>query len=88
MAAGLASVLVPFPFAVDDHQTANARFLTEAGAAQLMQQSALDADSLSMLLHALFTDRARLHTMAQNAYGLARRDAARRVADICEELAV
>ena len=87
MAAGLASVLVPFPFAVDDHQTANARFLSEAGAAQLVQQSALDADRLSALLRELLSDRARIHDMAQSAYRLARRDAARRVADICEELA-
>jgi UDP-N-acetylglucosamine--N-acetylmuramyl-(pentapeptide) pyrophosphoryl-undecaprenol N-acetylglucosamine transferase len=87
MAAGLASVLVPFPFAVDDHQTANARFLSEAGAAQLVQQSALDTDSLSALLRSLLSDRARIHDMAQSAYRLARRDAARSVADICEELA-
>jgi UDP-N-acetylglucosamine--N-acetylmuramyl-(pentapeptide) pyrophosphoryl-undecaprenol N-acetylglucosamine transferase len=87
MAAGLASVLVPFPFAVDDHQTVNARFLTEAGAAQLMPESAMDAGSLSALLQSLLGDRSRLHAMAQNAYRLARRDAARRVADICEELA-
>ena len=87
MAAGLASVLVPFPFAVDDHQTANARFLSEAGAARLVQQAALDADSLSALLRTLLGDRARIHDMAQSAYRLARRDAARSVADICEELA-
>ena len=86
MAAGLASVLVPFPFAVDDHQTANARFLSEAGAAKLVQQSALDADRLSVLLRKLLTDRVRLHDMAQSAYRLARRDAARSVADICEGL--
>jgi len=87
MAAGLASVLVPFPFAVDDHQTANARFLTEAGAAQLMPQSELNPDSLSALLSSLLTDRTRLHAMAQNAYRLSGRNATRSVADICEELA-
>jgi len=87
MAAGLASVLVPFPFAVDDHQTANARFLTHADAACLVQQSDLDPKSLSALLGSLLDDRERLHLMAENAYRLARRDAARDVADACEGVA-
>ncbi len=86
MAAGKASVLVPFPFAVDDHQTANARFLTQAGAAQLMPQTELDPKSLSVLLHSLLSDRTRLDAMAKNAYRLAKRDATRSVADVCEEL--
>jgi len=87
MAAGVASLLVPFPFAVDDHQTVNARFLTGAGAALLMQQAELNPGSLSTLLNSLLADRARLHAMAQSAYRLAIRDATRRVADVCEELA-
>ncbi len=87
MAAGVASILVPFPFAVDDHQTVNARFLTEAGAARLMQQTELNPDTLSALLVSLLLDRAQLHAMAQRAYGLAMRDATRRVADACEGLA-
>jgi UDP-N-acetylglucosamine--N-acetylmuramyl-(pentapeptide) pyrophosphoryl-undecaprenol N-acetylglucosamine transferase len=87
MAAGVAAVLVPFPFAVDDHQTVNARFLTEAGAAELMPQSAMDPSTLASLLQALLGDRARLHAMALKGYQLARRDATQRVADVCEELA-
>jgi UDP-N-acetylglucosamine--N-acetylmuramyl-(pentapeptide) pyrophosphoryl-undecaprenol N-acetylglucosamine transferase len=87
MAAGVASILVPFPFAVDDHQTVNARFLSEAGAARLMPQDGLDAESLARQLRELLSDRARLHLMAQRAYRVAQRDATRRVADICEELA-
>lgn len=87
MAAGLPAVLVPFPFAVDDHQTANARFLTEAGAGRLMPQHTMTAQTLSMLLGSLLSDRAGLHAMAQAAYRLAKRDATRRVADVCEELA-
>ncbi|MBT8429102.1 MAG: UDP-N-acetylglucosamine--N-acetylmuramyl-(pentapeptide) pyrophosphoryl-undecaprenol N-acetylglucosamine transferase, partial [Gammaproteobacteria bacterium] len=86
MAAGKASVLVPFPFAVDDHQTANARFLTQSGAAQMMPQTELDPKSLSVLLRSLLSDRTRLDAMANNAYRLARRDATRSVADVCEEL--
>lgn len=87
MAAGLPSVLVPFPAAVDDHQTVNAHYLTEAGAARLLPQGEMDAQRLADLLQDLLADRAMLHAMAQSAYRLARRDATRRVADICEELA-
>jgi UDP-N-acetylglucosamine--N-acetylmuramyl-(pentapeptide) pyrophosphoryl-undecaprenol N-acetylglucosamine transferase len=87
MAAGLAAVLVPFPFAVDDHQTVNARFLTRAGAARLLPQTELQPDRLAALLRSLLSDRALLHAMAGEAYRLARRDAATRVADVCEELA-
>ena len=87
MAAGVASILVPFPYAVDDHQTVNARFLTEAGAARLLAQADLNPGSLAALLGSLMQDRAQLHAMAQAAYRLSRRDATRRVADICEELA-
>jgi UDP-N-acetylglucosamine--N-acetylmuramyl-(pentapeptide) pyrophosphoryl-undecaprenol N-acetylglucosamine transferase len=84
-AAGVAAVLVPFPHAVDDHQTANARFLSESGAAVLVQQKDLTASRLAELL-AGFT-REKLLAMARKARELARPDAARRVADVCAELA-
>lgn len=87
MAAGRAAVLVPFPHAVDDHQTANARFLTDAGAAQLLPQHELTAHSLAQLLRPLLSDRVLLHTMGRHAYRLAQRNATGRVADVCEELA-
>ena len=87
MAAGRAAILVPFPHAVDDHQTANARFLTEAGAARLLPQHELTARSLAQLLLALLSDRALLHAMGRHAYRMAQRDATGRVADVCEELA-
>lgn len=87
MAAGRASVLVPFPYAVDDHQMINAGFLANAGAAELMPQSTLNAARLAALLQALLGDRGQLHRMAETAYELARRDAAKHVADICEEVA-
>lgn len=86
MAAGVASVLVPFPSAVDDHQTVNARFLTDAGAARLLPQRDLQPENLAALLRSLLADRPALQAMAERAYGLARRDAAARVADVCEEL--
>jgi UDP-N-acetylglucosamine--N-acetylmuramyl-(pentapeptide) pyrophosphoryl-undecaprenol N-acetylglucosamine transferase len=87
MAAGLPAILVPFPFAVDDHQTFNARFLTDAGAGHLMPEGQMSARTLSALLDSLLSDPAQLHVMARNSYRLAKRDATRRVADACEELA-
>jgi len=83
-AAGVASVLVPFPFAVDDHQTANARFLAQAGAAELIPQPAFTPASLAARISAL--DRARLAEMADRARGLARVDAAASVAAACREV--
>ena len=80
-AAGVASVLVPFPHAVDDHQMHNARFLTEAGAAVAMQQKDLDPRTLAEVLRG-FT-REKLLEMARRARALARPDAAAMVASVC-----
>src|SRR5438067_6941366 len=77
-AGGMASILVPFPYAVDDHQTANARFLAERGAAILLAQRELSAERLAALIRAL--DRPALLKMAQNARALGKPDAARVVA--------
>ncbi|MBA3022579.1 MAG: undecaprenyldiphospho-muramoylpentapeptide beta-N-acetylglucosaminyltransferase [Gammaproteobacteria bacterium] len=84
-AAGVASVLVPFPFAVDDHQTHNARFLSEHGAAILLSQKELSAEKLAQLLREL--DREKLLTMAQAARSLAKPDATQQVAQVCVALA-
>jgi UDP-N-acetylglucosamine--N-acetylmuramyl-(pentapeptide) pyrophosphoryl-undecaprenol N-acetylglucosamine transferase len=83
--AGVPAVLVPFPFAVDDHQTGNAEFLSDAGAAWLVQQKELTADKLAALIGGL--DRKTLATMADKARALSKPDATERVADICEALA-
>ena len=84
-AAGVASVLVPFPFAVDDHQIHNARFLSEQGAAILLPQKELSAEKLAQLLREL--TREKLLAMAQVARSLAKADATAQVAKICAELA-
>jgi len=84
-AGGLASVLVPFPHAVDDHQTANAKFLSDAGAAVLIQQRDLSPEKLAGLIRSL--DRAKLLDMARKARALGKPDAARIVAQRCRELA-
>jgi UDP-N-acetylglucosamine--N-acetylmuramyl-(pentapeptide) pyrophosphoryl-undecaprenol N-acetylglucosamine transferase len=83
-AAGLGSVLVPYPYAVDDHQTVNARHLVSAGAAVLMPQTALSPSALGAALMDL-SDRERLSKMAAAARGLAHTDAAEKVASACLE---
>jgi len=82
--AGVASVLVPFPFAVDDHQTANAAFLEASGAAILVPQKSLNAEKLRALLVQL-NDRKSLQQMAQKACKLAAPEASATVANICLE---
>ena len=87
-AVGVASVLVPFPHAVDDHQTRNAAYLVDAGAAVLMPQSEMRPETLEQQLQALLEDREKLLSMAKAARKLARLDATRTVADYCEAQAM
>ncbi len=84
-AAGVASILVPFPHAVDDHQTGNARFLSDQGAAILAPQKDLSAESLAKTISGLSRDR--LLAMAQAARKLGKPDSTMLVAKACEELA-
>jgi len=84
-AGGMASILVPFPHAVDDHQTANARFLAEKGAAILVPQREMTAEKLAALIGSL--DRTQLLEMAKKARALGRPDAAALVARRCMEIA-
>jgi len=82
-AAGLGALLVPFPAAVDDHQTRNAAFLVDAGAALLLPEHADFATRLPETLRMLLADRPRLRQMAEAARAQALTDAADRVADAC-----
>ncbi|MFN3843599.1 MAG: undecaprenyldiphospho-muramoylpentapeptide beta-N-acetylglucosaminyltransferase [Rehaibacterium terrae] len=84
-AAGVGSVLVPFPQAVDDHQTRNAEYLVERGAARLVPQADDLAERLTANLRELLADRAALLAMAQAARALAMPEAAQRVAEACLE---
>lgn len=84
-AAGVAALFVPFPFAVDDHQTANAKFLTDAGAGWVLQQKDMTAEGLAQWLS--LRTREELCGVAQRARTHAQPHAAQRIADICEELA-
>ncbi|HNN46134.1 MAG TPA: glycosyltransferase, partial [Azospira sp.] len=82
-AAGVASVLVPFPHAVDDHQTGNAKFLAQTGAAVLLPQSELTPESVALIRN---YSRAQLLQMAERARELAKPDATAIVAQVCMEL--
>ncbi|PWB17700.1 MULTISPECIES: undecaprenyldiphospho-muramoylpentapeptide beta-N-acetylglucosaminyltransferase [Comamonas] len=84
-AVGAAAVFVPFPAAVDDHQTANARFLVDAGAGWLVQQSVLTPENLAQMLENM--QRAGLVDMAQKAKKMQKLEAAQAVADACVEVA-
>jgi UDP-N-acetylglucosamine--N-acetylmuramyl-(pentapeptide) pyrophosphoryl-undecaprenol N-acetylglucosamine transferase len=86
-AAGVASILVPFPQAVDDHQTRNAEVLVDAGAARLVAEGDGFVKRLGACLDALDRDRPQLLKMAAAARRLARPDAVARIADICMEVA-
>lgn len=82
-AAGVASILVPFPHAVDDHQTANAKFLSTAGGAFLLPQPEMTPESVSLIRN--YT-RGQLLQMAERARELAKPEAAQAVARVCEEV--
>lgn len=84
-ASGSAALFVPFPFAVDDHQTANARFLANTGAAWLMQQTELAPEALAAWLQGL--TREEILARAAKARALAKPDATARVAEVVKELA-
>ncbi|HYG05863.1 MAG TPA: undecaprenyldiphospho-muramoylpentapeptide beta-N-acetylglucosaminyltransferase [Stenotrophomonas sp.] len=84
-AAGVGSVLVPFAAAVDDHQTRNAEYLVQAGAAVLLKQDDTLAANLQPVLRDLFAAPQRRLAMAEAARGLAKPDAAERIADIILE---
>lgn len=89
-AAGLEAVLVPFPHAVDDHQTANARAMVDVGGARIVTDASLNeadaARSLAQLLVDLFADREQILTAANASRSLAKPDAASTIARHCMEV--
>lgn len=86
-AVGVATIFVPFPYAVDDHQTANARYLSDAGGALLIQESELDAELLHQHLSSLLSDAGQRKAMANTARRFARLNATHDVAQTCWEVA-
>ncbi len=85
-AVGLGSILIPFPFAIDDHQTENANYLASQGAAYLRQQSELTSEKLAELLKSFIFDRTKLLDMASKARSLAKPCAVKVFADYCDEV--
>ena len=83
--AGVPAILVPFPFAVDDHQTKNARYLADENAAVLIQQNELNKASLTSLLTEQLNQRETLLNMAKCAKLLGKPDASKDVAAVCLE---
>lgn len=83
---GRPAILVPLPHAIDDHQTANARVLTDCGGATLLCQRDMDEHSVLSLLQDFLGNPQRLSTMAAAAFAAATPDAAVQVSDCCEEL--
>lgn len=83
-AIGAAALFVPFPHAVDDHQTNNARFLVDQGAGYLIQQCDLTPEKLAEMLQK--TERSALVEVAQKAKSLQKLDATERIVAACEEL--
>jgi UDP-N-acetylglucosamine--N-acetylmuramyl-(pentapeptide) pyrophosphoryl-undecaprenol N-acetylglucosamine transferase len=86
-AAGKPSVLVPFPFAADDHQTRNAEAFERAGAARLVRDAEMNGERLFALVSELLAAPEILARMGQAAREFAREGAARRAADILEQAA-
>jgi len=84
-ACGVASCLIPFPYAIDDHQTANARFLSDANAAILLPQQDLNSQDLAFMIQNF--SRQDLQVMAQRAHALAKPHATQRVAEVCADCA-
>jgi UDP-N-acetylglucosamine--N-acetylmuramyl-(pentapeptide) pyrophosphoryl-undecaprenol N-acetylglucosamine transferase len=84
-AVGVAAFFVPFPYAVDDHQTTNAAFLADHGAALVVQQRDLSADTLADWLRS--QTRETLADMAERSRSLAKPDATEQVAQICASVA-
>jgi UDP-N-acetylglucosamine--N-acetylmuramyl-(pentapeptide) pyrophosphoryl-undecaprenol N-acetylglucosamine transferase len=82
-AVGLPALFIPYPSAVDDHQTANARAMADVGAAAIIEESTLSANSLFAHLNEWLCERSELQSRAVRARALCRPDALSRITSIC-----
>ena len=85
-AAGVGAILIPFPHAVDDHQTKNAEYLVSGGAAWILPQNELSPKVLSEVLKPLLLKRDRMKILSEAAYKLAQVDATEKVANECRRV--
>ena len=81
--AATPAIFVPLPHAVDDHQTKNAKYLVDRGAAKLLPQKDLTSTQLAQMLNSLFISDKVVESMSKAAHDAAHADATIRVADIC-----
>jgi len=86
-ASGRPALMIPLPNSIDDHQRANARSLGDQGAGWVLDENECSPQSLAERLTAILSDSAALQRVAENARGLARTDAAERLADVVATLA-
>ena len=84
---GLPSVLIPFPYAVDDHQYANGHYLAAQGGAELIREQDLSHHKLIAIIDRYINNRSLLIDMAQNAQRLAKPQALSAIVDVCAQLA-
>ena len=86
-AVGLGAFLIPFPFAIDDHQTVNGQWLVDSGAAEMLSESNLTAEKLADYIKQVANNRDQCIAMSQCAKTIAKLGAAERVAEVCLEVA-
>ena len=86
-AVGLGAFLIPFPFAIDDHQTINAQWMVDSGAAEMLSESNLTAQKLADFIKQISDNRDQCIVMSQCAKSIAKLGAADRVAEACMEVA-
>lgn len=86
-AVGVAAILVPYPYAVDNHQLANARFLSDQGAAIVIEQADFSAPTLAATIQRYHHAMDDLLTLARRAHALSSAHAAQRIADVCRQVA-
>ncbi len=86
MTTGLPAILVPYPYAANDHQTLNAKTMVDAGASVLVANGDLTGVHLSRILKELIEDPPRLKKMGERAAALAQPDAAQKIVTLCYEM--
>ena len=84
---GVPSLLIPYPFAAEDHQTRNAEIFDKAGAAKMLQEKDLNADILADTVRSILTDSKKANVMKLAAQKMAVRNSAEKIADLIEKQA-
>ena len=83
--AGVPAIFIPYPYAIDNHQSTNAQWLVKNKAALKIEQSELTVENLSSMLTILLTDNSQLNTMSAVLKKLAKPNATQKVVEVCEK---